>query len=206
MTTVVHLVRHADHGHVGRVLTGRLPGMGLSDAGRGQAGALAHRMATARPDALISSPCLRAQQTAHFISRATGRDFRISDALDEIDFGRWSGRSFEELERDPDWRRWNAERDTAATPAGETMSEVADRACGLIFGLRQHIPDGSACVVSHGDVIKSVICRMTGRPFRSAFDFEIAPASVTTLTIEGRAATLLAVNAAAPAQIGEAAL
>lgn len=206
MTTLFYLLRHAEHGHVGKVLTGRLAGAALSEAGRKQARDLARRMAAVRLDALFASPRLRARQTAGFISHATGREVQISTALDEIDFGRWSGRTFEELEADPDWKRWNAERDTARTPAGESMSGVAARLWRFINRLHEDHPGGSFCLVSHSDVIKAGVCRSLGRAFRDVHEFDIAPASVTTFAVDDGGRTVLALNRHGPAELREPAL
>lgn len=188
MTTVFHYVRHASHGHLGRFLTGRLYGVGISAQGREQAADLARDMAALRIDAIFTSPRLRARQTAAHISEATGTAAAICRKLDEIDFGRWEGRSFSELEREPEWRQWNRSRDTAATPSGATMAEVADRQLELLERLRPRFPGGSVCLVSHGDVIKAAICRLRGLPFQAVHDIEIAPASVTTVAFRDHGA------------------
>lgn len=203
MTTLFHLVRHADHGDVGRVLTGRRPGVALTEAGRNKARNLARRLMPARPDRVLASPRLRARQTAAFIAEAAGREVEISVCLDEIDFGRWSGATFDALELDPDWQRWNAERDSACTPAGESMEDVATRFLALVDRLRRERPAGSFCLVSHSDVIKAGICRCLGRPYREVHDFGIAPASVTTLAIDDGGTTVLALNAEGPAKCEE---
>lgn len=204
MTTLFHLVRHADHGHVGAVLTGRLPGVGLSPKGRAQAQALARRMSRMRLDALFASPQRRAIETAGFIASATGVAAETANEIDEIDFGDWAGQGFDALERDPAWRRWNAERDAAETPAGDSMRNVARRLVGFLDELRQLHPGGAVALVSHSDVIKAGLCRYRGMPFQAVHDFEIAPASVTTLSLGEDGAAVLAVNEAAEAVLEEA--
>lgn len=199
MTTLFHLVRHAEHGHVGAVLTGRLPGAGLTPKGRAQAAALARRMGRARIDALLTSPQGRAVVTAGFIAATIGTAPRIAGELDEIDFGRWQGQSFDALARDPAWLRWNAERDRAETPAGDSMGAVARRLVALLDGLHRSHPGGAVALVSHSDVIKAGLCHYRGMPFRTVHDFEIAPASVTTLSLDQRGATIIAVNQSADA-------
>ncbi|MFC6487122.1 histidine phosphatase family protein [Nitratireductor sp. GCM10026969] len=194
MSTLFHLVRHADHGHVGTVLTGRMPGIDLSEAGRAQAGALVRHMREGQIAALFASPQPRARQTAKILSAAIGVEAESAAALDEIDFGRWTGKTFAALEDDPEWRRWNAERDLAATPAGETMRMVAERITGFMEGLAQRLPGATVCLVSHSDVIKAAVCRFDGRPFQSVHAFEISPASVTTLALGPRGGKILALN------------
>ncbi|KXF78494.1 hypothetical protein ATN84_01480 [Paramesorhizobium deserti] len=189
-----HLLRHADHGHVGKILTGRMPGIHLSETGHIQAEAMASRMAAMGLDALYSSPQPRARETAECIASVTGLEIGIAEELDEIDFGRWAGQTFDALEEDPNWRHWNAERETTCTPAGETMNDAAARLTGLIDRLSVMFPSGSVCLVSHSDVIKAGICRYLGKSFQTIHDFEIAPASVATLLIDERHETMLALD------------
>jgi phosphohistidine phosphatase len=53
----------------------------LSDDGREQAGALAERLATRAPDAVLTSPLLRARETAAAIARTAGLEPRSDDRL-----------------------------------------------------------------------------------------------------------------------------
>jgi len=186
VTAIFHLMRHADHGHLGRVLTGRTPGVRLSAEGRRQAAGLAARMAGVRLHALFASPQDRARETAEYLAGSTHAPLRIAPELDEIDFGRWSGCSFAELEHDSGWCRWNEERRSAATPAGETMEIVADRFLGFMKDMRLMFPGRTLGLVTHADVIKAAVCRSLGLPFDMLHEFEIAPASVTTVVSCGR--------------------
>lgn len=197
MITLFYLLRHASHGHFGKVLTGHAPGVTLTEAGRAEAEALAGLLAGAGLSALYTSPRLRARQTAQSIARRSGLECRIAGELDEIDFGRWAGWNFSQLERDPAWRRWNEARDTAATPAGETMRDTAHRLVTLIDSLRQEFAGGRVALVSHSDVIKAGICHYLNVPFQAVHEFEIEPASLTTFAIGEIGGTLRTLNAKA---------
>ena len=194
MSTLFHLVRHADHGHVGKMLTGRAPGVPLSPTGRAEAARLARAMGARRLDALFSSPRRRARETAEAIAARSGLLPRIAPALDEIDFGDWTGRTFEVLAADPAWERWNACRDSAATPAGETMADVAARFAGLVEDLCAGFPGGTVVMVSHGDVIKAALCHYGGRPIHEIHDFDVASASVSTIAVDRHGGRVVAVN------------
>lgn len=194
MSTLFHLIRHADHGHVGRILTGRMEGAALSAAGKADAARLARSIGARRLDALFSSPRRRARETAEAIASVTGLRPEISPALDEIDFGGWSGRTFEALAADPAWQRWNACRDSACTPAGESMADVAARLVGVIDNLCGRFLGGTVAMVSHGDVIKAALCHYGGRPFQTVHDFDVAPASVSTIAVGRHGGRIVTVN------------
>ena len=53
----------------------------LTTEGREQARALGERLAAVRPDVVLSSPLLRARETADAIARAAGASLRVEDAL-----------------------------------------------------------------------------------------------------------------------------
>jgi phosphohistidine phosphatase len=53
----------------------------LSDRGREEAHVLGERLAAERPDAVISSPLLRARETAAAIAKAAGVELTVDDRL-----------------------------------------------------------------------------------------------------------------------------
>jgi phosphohistidine phosphatase len=53
----------------------------LSDTGREQARELAARLASTLPDVVLSSPLLRARETADAIARASGAPLRVDERL-----------------------------------------------------------------------------------------------------------------------------
>ncbi len=186
MATTIYLVRHAAHDRVDSVLCGRMPGVGLGEAGRRQAEALAGWFAGARGgavDAVWTSPVQRARETAEPIAGRLGLPARESDALCEIDFGAWTGEAFDALRDDPRWRRWNEARGGERPPGGESMAEAQARAMGEVERARAEHPDGRVVLVSHGDVIKATLAGILGLPLDAHSRFEVSPASVSALAV-----------------------
>lgn len=194
MTARVILVRHAAHDNVGGYLAGRMPGVPLGQAGLAQARRLAQRMARERIDAIQSSPVQRCRQTAQAIAEVVARDVEIAPGLEEVDFGAWSGRSFEELNRDELWRRWNAARSMTATPAGETMLGVQQRICGHILSSVRANPDAQIVMVSHADPIRAALAVVLGLSLDRLQSLDIAPASISIIDFDPWGATVRLVN------------
>lgn len=194
MTTTFFLVRHAAHGLLDRVLVGRTPGVGLSARGRRQAERVALRLAGERLTAVHVSPRERARETAGPIAAASGAPVVLSLDLDEIDFGAWTGRSFDELAGDPAWRAWNERRAEAQPPGGESMRSVQARVVRLLDGLARLHPGGRIAVVSHGDVIRAALLHYLGLPLDSYDRFEIGPAGVSILVVGSWGAKILSLN------------
>jgi probable phosphoglycerate mutase len=192
--TVFFLVRHAAHDRLGRVLCGRMPGVHLGAAGQAQADGLAARLAGAGISAIHASPRERAQETAAPLAARLGLPVETADNLDEIDFGAWTGLSFDALDGDPDWRRWNDCRGLAVPPGGETMGAAQQRILGHIEVVRVRNPTGRVALVGHADVIKAALAAVLGMPPDLTLRLEIAPASVSTVEVADWGARVLGVN------------
>jgi broad specificity phosphatase PhoE len=183
VSAVFFLVRHAAHDNVGGFLAGRTPGIRLGVDGLAQAARLGERMSSERFDAVYASPRERTQETAAAIARHSELAVQTAEELDEVDFGAWSGSNFNELNKLEDWQRWNAMRSMNETPNGETMLDVQHRAMSLIRRLRAQNAEGRTVLVSHADVIKSVVSYMLGLPVDAWPRLEISPASISTVVM-----------------------
>lgn len=178
------------------MLTGRGGGVPLTDVGRHQAAAVAERLAREDIRAIHTSPRERAVQTAEIVANRIGARVEIVDALDEIDFGGWSGRSFDDLAGDPDWNAWNARRGSTRPPGGETMNLAVGRA-------RDHVAtlagEGGIVCVSHCDIIRGLVADALGLPFDNLLRFDIDTASLSTLVVGSWGSRVVSLNERAAA-------
>jgi probable phosphoglycerate mutase len=179
--TVMLLVRHATHGQLGHRLCGRMPGVDLGPEGKAEARRLAGRIASIGISAVYSSPLERTWQTAEAIGAATGVPVQAENDLLEIDFGRWTGASFDELAADPDWPDWNGARSQGRTPGGESMAQVQARVARCVDRLIQQHPDETVALVSHADVLKTALAHALGLSMDFHHRFDISPASLSVL-------------------------
>jgi len=167
------------------VLFGRTVDSPLDEHGQRQAESLSERLTRRhRLELIIVSPRLRTRQTGAKIAERAGCASETNAAFDEVDFGRWSSQSFAELQSDPAWREWNADRNTARTPAGDSISAVQDRAMNEMQALRMRFPRGPIAIVSHSEVIRSIVLRCLDLPASHYNRLRIDPASVSCLEME----------------------
>ena len=195
MTTTFYLVRHAAHDNVGGFLAGRTPGIRLGVDGRAQAERLGQRMRREQFDAIHASPRERTQETAQAI--VAGREpmpVHTAPELDEVDFGEWSGGTWEVLNQDQRWRNWNSVRSLARTPGGESMLDVQWRVLGLMERLMAEHPEGRVVLVSHADIIKSAVSYVLGLPIDAWPRLEVGPASITTVVLGDWGGKLITLN------------
>jgi probable phosphomutase (TIGR03848 family) len=188
------LIRHAAHDLLGRCIAGRMPGVHLNREGQAQAERLAERLAHAPIRAIFSGPLERAQETALPLVQRLGLPLQISEAIDEIDFGEWTGRTFEELAEIPQWHLFNSFRSGTRIPNGELMLEAQARIVAELGRLREQYPEDALALISHGDVIKAAVAYYAGVPLDLFQRLEISPASVTVITISEYGPRVLCVN------------
>jgi probable phosphoglycerate mutase len=188
------LIRHAHNDAIGRKIVGRSAGIRLNQRGNEEAEALALRLAAIPIDAIFSSPLERCQETAMPIARRLGIKIQTREALNEIAFGEWTGRSFAELEKFPRWRQFNTFRSGTRIPGGELMAEVQARMVGEIEELRRQFPEGIMALFSHGDPIKTAIAHYAGFPLDLMLRYEISLASVSVLDIRDSGPRILCIN------------
>ena len=193
MTTLV-LVRHAMCDAVGTRIAGRMPGVPLNECGRVQARRLAERFRGQTIAAIYTSPLERARETALAIGSQVGREPSELTALQEIDYGAWTGCTIDELRGDPRWRDWNEHRAFARVPGGERMLEVQARAVAVLEELAVRHDGDTIVAVSHGDVIKAVLAHYAGTSLGDLARVEVAPASVSIVVMNEAARQIVRVN------------
>jgi broad specificity phosphatase PhoE len=176
MTTLL-LIRHGHTEALGHVLCGRMPGVHLSARGRAEAAELAAQM-TGPLHAVYTSPRTRARETAAPIAERFGLPVAMRSDFDEIDFGDWTGLSFDALAPRPDWQLFNRARSLATIPGGESLPDLAARVRRGLSDLGDAYPGQRVAVVSHADVIKAALFQCDSRSWDAMPYVDIPPASV----------------------------
>jgi probable phosphoglycerate mutase len=173
------LVRHAVTAHTGPLLSGRMPGIDLSEKGRGQAAATADRLAKLPVAAVYASPIERTTQTAEEIAARHALDVRPLPGVIEADYGDWTGGKIADLAKTDEWRVVQVAPSRARFPNGETIREMQARTIAALDDLVLAHKHETFVVVSHADPIKSAIAHYTGMHLDLFQRVHVAPASVT---------------------------
>ncbi len=192
--TIFLLIRHGDTDVLGKSIPGRLPGVHLNASGRMQAARLADRLSTIPIDCLVSSPLERAWETAEPIAERLGLAIRVNENLSEVDYGEWSGLSFEELNQRPLWHQYNRFRMGIRIPGGEMATELQARMVREIDSIRSEALSSVVALVSHADPIKTALAAFAGIPLEQMTRVEISPASVSVLALHEDNARIMGVN------------
>jgi broad specificity phosphatase PhoE len=182
MTTLL-LLRHGHTRSVGEYLAGRVDDVPLTAEGETAAAKAADALARVKLGAVVSSPLRRCRQTAERIAARHAMEPRISDALTEFDFGGWTGRTFAELASNPEWHRFNTERETARPPGGELMLDVQQRVVSALLEMSGEYADQTIAIVSHADVLRAAVMFFLGMPIDHVHRLDISPAAISILTL-----------------------
>jgi broad specificity phosphatase PhoE len=181
----------------------------LSDVGRAAAAALGVRLAGIRFDRVLTSPLRRSGETAGLV--APGASLEMDPRLLEMDYGRWEGLTYAEIEAADAAarRRWEADPARLHCPGGESGDEVAARVTAFLDDLLAW-SEGTAdaepadgderrvLVVAHSSTNRVLLCVAMGvalRDYRRRFVQE--PANLTVLSFDpalGPGARLLVAN------------
>ncbi len=131
----------------------------------------------AHADRYLTSPALRARQTAD----ALGLTATVDPLLRDCDYGRWAGRSLDDvLAGEPvafsEWRR-----DAASAPhGGESLCRLIARAGAWLDGVAE--APGQVVAVTHAAFIRAVIVHAIDALPRSFWRIDVAPLSLTKLS------------------------
>lgn len=198
MTNELVLVRHATCERMDEMLLGRTVDAPLAALGIQEAEAMACMLAPPQETLLVASPRRRAQQTAAAIASRSRCELVSACDIDELDFGYWSGQTFSELARDPSWQRWNEQRDTAATPAGERIRDVQARVLHHLHRLRETFPGRPIVLVTHGEVIRAALLHWLQAPVDAYRRLAINPASISRVSLSEWGPRIDGINHRAP--------
>jgi probable phosphoglycerate mutase len=188
------LIRHATTDFVGNTLSGRMPGVSLNHEGRLQAEKLADRLSGLPLAAVYSSPLQRAVETALPICKVLNLEHQTTDDFMEIDFGEWTGLSFQNLEQQSRFRLFNTFRSNTRIRGGELMLEAQLRMITGLEKLRARHRNETIAVVGHSDLIKAAVAYYAGIHLDMFQRIEISPASISIIEIYDETARILVVN------------
>jgi probable phosphomutase (TIGR03848 family) len=188
------LIRHATNDWVGDRLAGWTPDVHLNEPGRGQAAALADRLAPWPISAIYSSPLERAMETAQAVAERHELAVVIEEGVGESRYGDWTGRSIQELAKTPEWLQVQFTPGLARFPNGEALGEMQARAVAAVEGLRRLHPSGVLAIFSHADVIKAVAAYYAGMPFDLFQRLVIDTASVTWIRFTPHGPRIIRLN------------
>jgi broad specificity phosphatase PhoE len=183
---VLLLVRHGRTlANAERKLQGLLD-LPLDDEGLAQVAGVAQWLG--KPDRVISSPLVRARQTAE----AFGMPYEIDERWIELDYGSLDGVPVADVGADV-WAQWRVDP-TYRAGGGESMEEMSKRAVAAVEELLDEARERTILVTSHVSPIKAVVAWALGVDVTVGWRFHLDQASVCRILSGRHGPVLLGFN------------
>ncbi|MBI4682816.1 MAG: histidine phosphatase family protein [Nitrospirae bacterium] len=133
--------------------------------------------------AVYCSDLSRAIMSAEIIAAPFGLKPVTVKGLKERSFGVWEGMSFDEIkEKWPDaFNAWAADPLKFSPMDGESTIEVRDRVIKAFEEIMKNHNGQNIAIVSHGGVIRVLLCEMLGMPLENIFRIEQSFAALNVI-------------------------
>lgn len=140
--------------------------------------------------AVYVSPLRRTVNTAKPLCDKLGLEMRPRNGLKEIAYGKWEGKTSEEITRDyhDEYVRWLADPGWNSPTGGEKGVDIARRSSEVLEEIEQTHPTGNVLVVSHKATIRIMLCSLLGIDvgrFRDRIGMPVASVSIVEMASHG---------------------
>jgi broad specificity phosphatase PhoE len=184
--TRLYLVRHGEvEASYHRVFGGTID-MELSPLGHDQVKAAADYFQRHPPHVMYASPMKRVQQTLAPLARWTGLHPIVLPGLREVDFGEWTGLSWEQV-----YERfkvsafdWLNQLETGSIAQAESTADFRKRVDDALRQILTESPNKEIAVIAHGGTIRMLLALILDLPFTKMSAFDIEYASITRVKIQ----------------------
>jgi broad specificity phosphatase PhoE len=183
--TRLYLLRHGEvEARYHRVFGGKID-MELSPLGHEQVKALADYFQRHPPHVMYASPMKRVQQTLAPLAQWTNLKPFILHGLREVDFGVWTGLSWEQV-----YERfkvsafdWLNQLELGSIAEAESTADFRARVDESLRQILRHSPNKEIAVIAHGGTIRMLLALILDLPFAKMSAFDIEYASITRIKI-----------------------
>lgn len=160
----------------------------LTEKGRQQAAALSQALEPYPIQACITSPLLRALETAQIALDGRDVPLSIDNRLREIDFGAWEGLKYAEIERR--WPKlipaWLSDPSAVGIPKGEPFSLLRRRVDEFLSEHAQSASSGNILIVAHGGPLAVIGLELFARPATEFFSHVPSLGSLRLIDVKYR--------------------
>lgn len=151
------------------------------------AGALKH---ISRPDIIVSSPLKRCAEFAQRTASEYSVPILISNALKEIDFGLWEGRSVSDIAQEDATllEKFWQNPVVNTPPGGEPVADFQQRVMGFWHDLLNTQKGKNCLLIAHGGVQKMILSEVLKIPLSAIHNIELSYACCSTFKVYNDAA------------------
>jgi alpha-ribazole phosphatase len=187
----VYLLRHGDTGLQGCYI-GRTD-VPLSSGGSLQIGRTARLLQQEKIGRILCSPMLRCRQTMELLDLPCPCEYH--EMLKEVDFGRWEGQRFAEIAQSDAGLidSWINDPAHFRFPEGESTLDFRQRVTAA-YEMLSAAAEERLLLVTHGGVIRHLLCLMLGLPLEKYLAFDVRPGAFSSLQVYSEGCVLTGFN------------
>ncbi len=168
MNTVFFLARHGEtQWNKLKKLQGQLDSP-LTDMGQQQAKDLGQGLRSKNIKAIVSSPLLRAVNTAKICQQILTCPLTIQAKLKERHFGSWQGKLQADVKTAENYQAIFFQALHHSPPNGESGQQCAQRFQQTLIELAQQHVNNNVLIISHGDILRCFLANMAQQGVPSA--------------------------------------
>lgn len=190
-TKEIYFVRHGDVGFQGRYIGSSDPQ--LTPLGVKQLDQLSSFLEKKAIEVVFCSPLRRCRESLEMLGLFV--PVILCDELREVDFGAWEGKNYDEIlaEDATTLGKWASPGGDFCFPGGESLRSFYQRLTGFWEMLRL-CEEQRLLLVTHGGVIRHLLCLALGLPWEKYLSFDIALGSCATLKLYSQGGVLTGLN------------
>ena len=178
----IYLIRH---GQTDWNLEGKIQGrhdVSLNETGSKQAELLAMGMDKRPVVQIFSSRQKRALETAQAVGRRQHVAVTVIDGLEEVEFGEWEGKTWDEISREypEEFKDWCTEPAEIVPPGGESRPQIYRRIGNALKEILRR-SRGDIAIVSHGAALAYMVSIMLEKELGDHDEIIVKNASISTV-------------------------
>ena len=166
----LYLLRHGEVDFPQGVFYGQMD-IALSERGKAQSIRSAQRLDELELDSIVTSDLSRCLYITKNVKNVSPDKIHVEPAIREINFGRWQGLSWDEIERQ--WpgqmKRRMESLASYRPPEGESLSDLWHRSKDVFSRCLNGDYGSRVAVVAHGGINRVFMCKLLGMNLQNLF-------------------------------------
>lgn len=131
---------------------------------------------------VISSPLLRALQTAELVGKKFGIEVARDPRLLDFRVGKWEGMAYADVAANPEYQAFISDPMSERIPGAENLHDARQRAVAAVEQALEDNPSGDAiAVVTHAGIIRVLLTHYLGSPPANYHRIRVGPGSISVL-------------------------
>ncbi len=189
----VILIRHGETDYNSDGRFGGLTDISINSNGEKQAKSLRRKLKKEHFDMIYSSNLTRCRETVELLKFKVGITY--SKNLQEMNFGRWEGLTYEEVERNYSLqvKEWKQDWINYGIPKGESFSKMAERVIDEFERIKKN-PISKVALITHGGCIRTILGHYLMDSIEQCWKFYIDNGSISRLIFDDNYVYLKTLN------------